>query len=311
MKFFISSTQKDLLSYRQEAISYIEILNRRVGAMEYFGSDPKKPFDRCLEEVRNSDVFICLVAYNYGSIAPEYDLSYTEAEYDLAVSLKKPCFIFLASEENPTKFIINAGQYLLEKTHIERFREKLKKNHTISFFDSEQEFLLKLRQSITNAYPELKNNENNPPILDSFFNILENHHAPDLSYNLNETVNEKDCIEALKSSVTWLETTLPHITNSFDSIEDDLIKVFSTLDLDPKTLKNIPYYENPLINREWEVTHIGFPNILFKFKIITSLLQYFMYQKVIQLEPTNEEIKIKYANTRQNIEELLKRNYVD
>jgi predicted nucleotide-binding protein len=47
------------------------------------------------------DIFVILIGQLYGTGPQGSEKSYTELEYDTAVKLKKPCFLFLSDEDHP------------------------------------------------------------------------------------------------------------------------------------------------------------------------------------------------------------------
>ena len=62
MRFFISSTFKDLEEYREHTIKYLNNLtDKKTGkviAMEYFPASEEDSYDICLEELEKSDFVI-------------------------------------------------------------------------------------------------------------------------------------------------------------------------------------------------------------------------------------------------------------
>lgn len=91
-KVFISSTYVDLKEYCQAAIQAVETFDElKPVAMEYFGSQPKEPSQVCDKEIKESDFFVGIYAYRYGHIPKGKKKSITQAEYELAKRLKKPC----------------------------------------------------------------------------------------------------------------------------------------------------------------------------------------------------------------------------
>lgn len=71
MRFFISSTFKDLEEYRAYTIKYLNNLtDKKTGkaiAMEYFAASEKDSCDICLEELEKSDIVIGIYGQRFGS----------------------------------------------------------------------------------------------------------------------------------------------------------------------------------------------------------------------------------------------------
>src|SRR4051812_34928536 len=98
-KFFVGSTYEDLKEHRVKCISVMGRLRNEFGidciAMENFGADDRSPKERCLDGVRDADVYIGIFGMCYGYIDEESGKSITELEYDEAQRIKLPLLIYL------------------------------------------------------------------------------------------------------------------------------------------------------------------------------------------------------------------------
>ena len=106
-KVFVSSTTADLGSYRRAASDALSMDNRCIPVLQnYFGADHRPLPDQIREKIANCDAVICLVGPRYGEeplpLPTETPRrSYTQLEYEFAVGLKKPIFLFVAPPECP------------------------------------------------------------------------------------------------------------------------------------------------------------------------------------------------------------------
>ena len=99
-KVFLSSTAKDLAEYREAVANTVERMDGyECVRMETFGARDSIPDKYCREQVRNCDVFVCILSFLYGSCPPGSEKSFTEREYEMAVETGKPLLIFLADKE--------------------------------------------------------------------------------------------------------------------------------------------------------------------------------------------------------------------
>jgi hypothetical protein len=103
-KVYVSSTFVDLEEYREK----VEKVLRRMGhtdvAMEYYVAEDRRPVERCLQDVAESDLYAGIFAWRYGWQPLEGNpdqLSITEMEYRKAIETGKTCLIFLLSEDAP------------------------------------------------------------------------------------------------------------------------------------------------------------------------------------------------------------------
>lgn len=101
--------------------------------MEFFGARAEAPIETCLEEVRRSDVIVVIVGLRYGSLVPGADVSFSEAEYNEAYRLRKPCLVYIRDEDIP----ILPRYFESNPTNLERlrtFKARLMDRHTIAYF---------------------------------------------------------------------------------------------------------------------------------------------------------------------------------
>lgn len=152
INFFICSTFIDLRGYRNEVIKRIQSQAGLINAQEFFGARDKKPIDTCLKEVEQSNVFIMIIGFRFGSIDRESGKYFIEIEYEKAKELNLPKFIYFLDDENPfpPKYIaINE-----EAHHLLKFKAKLREDHTIQTVTSTEDFANKVIADLLRELPE-------------------------------------------------------------------------------------------------------------------------------------------------------------
>lgn len=121
MKVFLSSTGRDLKAHREAAFRAIQGLDLQCVRMEDFYGPAEKieHFDE--KKVADCELFVIVVGLVHGTCPEGSDKSYTELEYEAAVKLKKPCFLFVAPED----FLLPANLYEgdANRERQRRFRE--------------------------------------------------------------------------------------------------------------------------------------------------------------------------------------------
>jgi hypothetical protein len=96
---FISSTAKDLAEFRAATIKQVERLDGwKCVNMERFGARAGPTVDACKELVQSCDLFLGIVGHLYGSCPRESVTSYTEHEYEAAVTKGIPRLMFIAED---------------------------------------------------------------------------------------------------------------------------------------------------------------------------------------------------------------------
>lgn len=99
---FVSSTYTDLIEARREIINLVmESYNFPVG-MEMFGADDSDQWTFIQRAIDITDIYILILGHRYGSLAPD-GVSYTEKEFDYAVSKGIPVLSFIRHEDVSTK----------------------------------------------------------------------------------------------------------------------------------------------------------------------------------------------------------------
>ena len=98
---FVSSTYEDLKAYRDEVERSIIYMNQTIKGMEFFGSTPERPLDKCLQTVRECKLYIGIIGMRYGSVEEDSGKSFTELEYDEAVKNRIPVLIYILDENHP------------------------------------------------------------------------------------------------------------------------------------------------------------------------------------------------------------------
>ena len=99
MRFFISSTFRDLHQEREAAEETLRRSGLVPWGMELFVSEPSKPLDVCLAEVQLSDAVVLIIGFMAGSLIPgSPELTYTRADFELAQKLGRPVFAFFKTE---------------------------------------------------------------------------------------------------------------------------------------------------------------------------------------------------------------------
>lgn len=91
---FVSSTYKDLIEERKQVIHALLELDCIPAGMEMFPATDEDAWSLIKEIIDGSDYYILILAGLYGSTNNE-GISFTELEYDYALSINKPIISFL------------------------------------------------------------------------------------------------------------------------------------------------------------------------------------------------------------------------
>lgn len=150
LQVFVSSTFTDLIEERQAAVSAILKSGHMPAGMELFTAGDKSQWDTITKWIDESDVYLLILGGRYGSIEPESGLSYTELEYDYAISKGKPHFAIVSKESAIEAKVKNRGIGVLERDNpalLKAFRTKVTGKMS-SFFEDEKDIRLAVMESL-------------------------------------------------------------------------------------------------------------------------------------------------------------------
>jgi hypothetical protein len=120
---FVSSTLTDLREEREQVLKVLLELDCIPSGMELFPASDEERWDLIRRVIDDCDYYIVVVGGRYGSV-DEAGISYTEREYDYAVSVDKPVLGFI--HEHPEELALGKSeQSEAAREKLERFRQKV------------------------------------------------------------------------------------------------------------------------------------------------------------------------------------------
>lgn len=296
LKICISSTFLDLKEYRENAIKACEIFKAHSIVMEMLYSSYQSPIEASLGLVREADIYVCILGQRYGSVKEGFEKSITHLEYEEAQKLGKPSYFFLVTE------------YSERETKLQNLIDEISQKYVYHEVSSPHELLVGLMNTLRNDfYHELK--------LDSkYLEELEKKYLYDSWHEMSmEFISHLKTSEILKKyeeDFLGLSQMLDYIHESYGRLESDLYDLLDKVNLDKSKLELIPYYENPLINRDWAYVNIGFHNWK------TALQRDFYNIKVRLLEyecqrNNDQDLIVELEKARHDLKENIALCYVD
>jgi len=134
---FISSTFADLQEERAKVIQTIMELDCIPAGMEAFPAIDEEQFEFIKKVIDDCDYYLLIIGGRYGSIS-EDGFSYTEKEYDYAISKDIKVMAFLHKDPESLPYIKSEGN-ADSRQKLTSFREKVAKNRLIKFWNSAEE----------------------------------------------------------------------------------------------------------------------------------------------------------------------------
>lgn len=145
---FISSTYEDLKQERAEVMQALLELDCIPCGMELFPASNDEQFSYIKEIIGQSDYYILIISGKYGTIHSETGFSYTEMEYDYAVSIGIPVLSFVYDDLGRlSQDKIEMDPKRREK--LEAFHGKVKSSRLCKFWSSTSDLGGKTSRAIT------------------------------------------------------------------------------------------------------------------------------------------------------------------
>ena len=230
LQVFVSSTYQDLIEERQAAVSAILKAGHIPAGMELFTAGSISQMKTIENWINESDIYMLILGGRYGSIEPTTGLSYTELEYDYAVSTGKPLFAVVINEDALEEKIKKLGTSYSEKENpkeLAAFRKKALQNIS-SFFSDHKD----IRLCVFESLPDLASNAD----LKGWISGKEIEDTKQL-YERISSLSEENVI--LKEKIAKIEkSTISSIVKSNEDY-NELISVLSMIDVDiPANVNN-------------------------------------------------------------------------
>src|SRR6185503_4111071 len=153
-RIYISSTYSDLKACRERVYRALRQMDHHVIAMEDYVATDKRPLQKCVQDVGDSDIYVGIFAWRYGFI-PEEDnpdqRSITELEFRHACKSKIPALIFVLEEAAAWPMTLVDE----ELNKIKALRAELTKDTTASFFKDCENLAALVSAAVTNRVKEL------------------------------------------------------------------------------------------------------------------------------------------------------------
>lgn len=161
-RIYVSSTSTDLAKHRGLVVQMLESWGFVIVSMEGYGSDPRPPVEKCLEDVASADAYVGIFGFWYGTLAKD-GLSITELEYRMAREKNIPTYLFLVPDK-----ALDEGRWpakLVERGaasgKMEHLRAEVIGNHMAQPFSDETELLGKVKLTFRDKAP--RNVPTKPP----------------------------------------------------------------------------------------------------------------------------------------------------
>ena len=187
MLFFISSTYRDLVSERNAVQDALRAGGTAPWGMEFFESQPERPLDVCLREIRECDAVILVIGFRAGSLLPAAKTTtYTRAEIERAKEEQKPIFVFVKTADGSWRNDEPAGPL---SEALEELRQEIQVGQTVSYFESVDQLKFSVLASVNKwielGCPGARKTFSSP---EEFFRPFEQSSGPPRLFDFHQTL---------------------------------------------------------------------------------------------------------------------------
>lgn len=207
---FVSSTFRDLKDVRKIVIEQLISSNYIPAGMELFVAADEEQFEFIKKIIDDCDYYVLIIGCSYGSISPETGKSFTEMEYDYAMSKGMPILRFICS--NPELLPSFNEEDENNKKKLEEFKKKVQEKRLTKQWNEKYE----LAGSVIN----------------SLMTAINSHPQPGWSRGPNDEVgllskmnDLRDQNESLQIEINKLKATIPIIDGKIPNLAQGDYKI--------------------------------------------------------------------------------------
>jgi hypothetical protein len=138
------------------------------------------------------------------------------------------------------------------------------------------------------------------------------------TFNLQDLKIERDFGKGIFALLEELEEHFQRVMSYCDAcadsdndqkLQEDMALLLTKAGINMELLEQVPYYENPFINRNWELHNIGRPNFNSHFKLILHQLRVKITEELLISDPTNENLKDRLKKFRDEFDDNYSNSY--
>lgn len=258
LQIFISSTYKDLQDERQAAVEAILGSNNIPAGMELFKAGNNSQWETIKKWINDSDIYMLILGGRYGSIEPTSKKSYTQLEYEYAISRNIPVFATVLSDNFITQKVKNSSNpddiSEHDNKHLYNEFKQLVMSKMVKIVEDCKDIKLAIHESISELKEDFDFEGWTRGMSDSTYNNLVEQNSK-LAQKINELEEQlQQKIEQEKpikiESEFWNKKTVLNVSGTKEFMEDtydsyidmttsEIFKIIAPLIMIPTKLINV------------------------------------------------------------------------
>lgn len=115
------------------------------------------------------------------------------------------------------------------------------------------------------------------------------HIVPNLRVEIDSTASVDELLEEARRLVGSIGNLGEMMRSSMDRLPEDVRRLVESAGGDAATLEKVPYWENPTVNRDWELVNLGFPTCCTRLQVLLDQIQLVVLGRFVAEHPDELE----------------------
>jgi hypothetical protein len=140
-------------------------------------------------------------------------------------------------------------------------------------------------------------------------NIKENDETG-MMIEINAKAKFEDIVIEINSNIKYLFDVIQQLAIDSNNLNEEILQLLQKLNVETDSLKALPYYENPLVNRNWEILNIGASNALTNLNLKLKQLYLKYSEEVVKNNIEDFPEKLKFEQNKIKFKKLIQKTYL-
>jgi len=134
-------------------------------------------------------------------------------------------------------------------------------------------------------------------------NTLE-HCMTELAFDINAKGSFFDIVNSCQKNIDYLLGFHNNFRESDEKLQRDFDNLLERKGINPKVFEDIPYYENPFQNRNWELHNLGIPNRMQRLKIDLMHMEIKYLEEFLKTNSKDKQARERLEHLKKTFAEL-------
>ena len=130
------------------------------------------------------------------------------------------------------------------------------------------------------------------------------HAMAELAFDISVKGSFFDIIKNCRDNMHHLQGLFKTLKASDENIMDDFVSLLKRKNIDLSLFNDVPYYENPFANRNWEIHHMGAANLMQRLNIDLMHLEIKFLEEYLKTNSDDREARDRLESLKESFAEL-------